>query len=222
MATKKTQKQKVHSNPIFGYYVYRILGVKIANVLAKTPITPNQVTFISLILGLAACVLYLGGTQKHLMYGAIVFYLSKLFDYADGQVARIKGMTSKLGAWLDTYSDVYKITLPLIAIAIGNYLITKELKVLILGFTGAVLFLLFMVTRLMHLVMVKKEGGADYQITPHTHLGWMTPASILIIVLTLFNQPYYLLLFFGTVGVIPLLIKLQTSYYAIKALDHRK
>lgn len=222
MTAETIEKEQAYSQPILGYYVYRILGNKITRQLVKTPVRPNQVTLFSLSLGLVACGFYLQGTQFYLVCGAITLYFSKLLDYVDGGVARTKGMSSKVGAWLDSYTDFYKIVLPLISITLGNYLLTQDASILIIGFMGAIFYLAFMVTRLMQLVMIKKERWADYQITKETHLGWTTPSSIIIIFFTLFNQPYYLLLFFGTIGVLPLLIKIYNSYRAINDLDKKE
>ena len=51
--------------------------------LAGSPVTPNHITALSLIAGLAGALLFAqGGTAMH--WGALLFILSTLLDHADG------------------------------------------------------------------------------------------------------------------------------------------
>ena len=68
--------------------------------LAATPLTPNQVTTLSLALGLLAAWLYAaGGTAVHA--GGACFMLAFLLDHADGELARLTGRTSAFGHYYD-------------------------------------------------------------------------------------------------------------------------
>jgi phosphatidylglycerophosphate synthase len=68
--------------------------------LIATPITPNQITTLSLGVGLLAALLYAqGGWAAHV--GAACFVLSFWLDHADGELARMTGRTSSFGHYYD-------------------------------------------------------------------------------------------------------------------------
>jgi archaetidylinositol phosphate synthase len=86
--------------------------------LAGTRVTPNQVTTVSLILGLAgALLLALGGGAMHA--GALLFMLSFWLDHADGELARITGRTSSFGHYYDLAADGTVLILTFIGIGVG-------------------------------------------------------------------------------------------------------
>ncbi|GII00869.1 hypothetical protein Pta02_28770 [Planobispora takensis] len=71
-------------------------------------LTPNAVTGISAGLALLAAVWFSAGTRAALVAGAILLYLSFVFDCVDGQLARYTRTFSPLGSWLDATSDRVK------------------------------------------------------------------------------------------------------------------
>ncbi len=66
--------------------------------LARVGVTPNQVTTLSLFLGLAAAGLYGWGNRD---LGAVLFIASTLLDHVDGELARLTGTTSRFGHYYD-------------------------------------------------------------------------------------------------------------------------
>ncbi|HNY97564.1 MAG TPA: CDP-alcohol phosphatidyltransferase family protein [Candidatus Pacearchaeota archaeon] len=75
-----------------------------ANVFTKLPLTPNQVTVISIFFALAsAYYLYIGD----ILMGLIMLIISGYLDLVDGAIARAKGLASKTGAYIDTITDRY-------------------------------------------------------------------------------------------------------------------
>ncbi len=81
---------------------------RLVAILVDTSITPNQVTLVSLFLGLMAAATFGTGKWIWMATGALVLQGSFILDCADGQLARLKGMTSQKGAWLDVTTDVIK------------------------------------------------------------------------------------------------------------------
>ncbi len=68
--------------------------------LAGTVVTPNQITGISLLVGLIAAGLFaMGGPAVH--WGAACFVLAAFLDHADGELARLTGRTSQFGHVFD-------------------------------------------------------------------------------------------------------------------------
>ncbi len=87
--------------------------------LVNTPITPNHLTTLRLITGVAACGLFAIGTTEWNLYGGILWILSAFLDRADGELARVSGKISPWGHKYDYFSDVFVTALFFIGIGIG-------------------------------------------------------------------------------------------------------
>ncbi len=87
--------------------------------LVDTAVTPNHLTTVRLVLGLAACAAYAIGGDLWFIVGSLLFLLSTLMDHADGELARLSGKTSKVGHVYDLAADVAVQVLLFIAIGIG-------------------------------------------------------------------------------------------------------
>ena len=87
--------------------------------LVNTPITPNHLTTLRLITGVAACGCFAVGKTEWNIYGGLLWILSTLLDRADGELARVSGKTSRLGHQYDYFSDVFVTALFFVGIGIG-------------------------------------------------------------------------------------------------------
>jgi len=72
--------------------------------LVKSPVTPNQITITTLLIALGGAALLATGDQELQYWGAGLFIFSRFLDHFDGELARQKKMTSKLGYYLDYIS----------------------------------------------------------------------------------------------------------------------
>jgi phosphatidylglycerophosphate synthase len=68
-------------------------------------ISPNAVSVLALLLGIAVGPAFALGTRAGLIAGGILFYVAFVVDCVDGKLARARGQTSALGAALDTIGD---------------------------------------------------------------------------------------------------------------------
>ena len=91
----------------------------VGRIVARTGLTPNAVTWISLILagGNAAFFIW---HQSLIAYGLMVAVI-ELLDNVDGAVARVTGASSKRGAYLDATTDRYKDVFILIALGVVTH-----------------------------------------------------------------------------------------------------
>jgi phosphatidylglycerophosphate synthase len=64
--------------------------------LCRTSITPNQVTFVTMLIGLIVTALFATG---HLWWGVALAYTIEVLDGVDGKLARIKVETTAVGDW---------------------------------------------------------------------------------------------------------------------------
>jgi hypothetical protein len=101
-----------------------------------TRLTPNGLTVLSLVLGLASAACF---TANQLVAGAIVFYLSFMIDCVDGKIARLKGTGTPFGLWLDYVGDRIRVVLCAGGLAYGQYALTGEVRYILLGAAVAVL-----------------------------------------------------------------------------------
>lgn len=86
--------------------------------LRHTALTPNHVTTLSLLTGLAAAgLLALGGALAHV--GAGLFVLALVLDHADGELARMTGRTSRFGHYYDLAADATVLTAVFVGIGVG-------------------------------------------------------------------------------------------------------
>jgi len=85
---------------------YRPLGAALTRWLASTTVTPNQVSVVSAIVGGLGGSLFLSESLAVNAGGMLAFMLANLLDSVDGQLARKKKMTSRLGRVLDGAAGV--------------------------------------------------------------------------------------------------------------------
>jgi phosphatidylglycerophosphate synthase len=100
---------------------YRPLGFSVAKLLMPFPITPNQVTLVSMLCGIAAGVLYAFGKAPATFIAGVLFLLANLFDCADGQLARLKQIKSDLGRIIDGFADYITGLVVLLGMGIGYF-----------------------------------------------------------------------------------------------------
>jgi len=77
----------------------------LVRILYPTPITPNQITFLSLVLGLMSAGFYVSGKPDALVWGAVFLYGKVILDNVDGNLARARGASSRFGRFLDSLAD---------------------------------------------------------------------------------------------------------------------
>lgn len=85
----------------------RAIAVRVSDVLVKTPLTPNQVTTLSLLTGFASAAMMARGTRRGLLLGALLLQIAFILDNCDGEIARRKNLRSKFGMWYDFIADFF-------------------------------------------------------------------------------------------------------------------
>jgi len=87
-------------------YVHRPLAYLLARALFPLPVSPDAVTLLSILAGLASAASLLASFPYHLQYGGFFLFLSAVLDCADGQLARMRGTSSLFGRMLDGTADL--------------------------------------------------------------------------------------------------------------------
>ena len=140
-------------------HVERPISLAISRRLAATAITPNQMSLISIAVGICGGPFFLSSRPCMQTIGALLFLAHSILDGCDGELARLKFQQSRWGGVLDFWGDNVVHTVIFGSMAIGWSLSAGALWPLWLG-AGAVLGTLgsagFVYWRLMRM-----KGGAD-------------------------------------------------------------
>lgn len=83
----------------------RPVGRPLSKLIIHTPITPNQVSVASIVIGVVAGVLFGLGQHFWSVVAGVLFQVSAIVDCVDGDVARSVFKESPLGKWLDLIGD---------------------------------------------------------------------------------------------------------------------
>ena len=87
--------------------INRPISVWISTRLARSRITPDQITVASFLLALVAAGFFAAGNYAAGLLAGIFIQAASILDGCDGEVARLKECSSERGAWLDTILDRY-------------------------------------------------------------------------------------------------------------------
>ncbi len=90
---------------VFDLVFYRPLAFQLVKLIFPTNITPNQLTFTALILGIISGYFYAQGLPYGFLLGALFFMLYNVFDCSDGQLARLKNNGTHAGRIIDGIGD---------------------------------------------------------------------------------------------------------------------
>ena len=91
-------KCRRQSDYIITLFITNEVSLVLTWILAKTLITPNQVTCASLLCGLGCSLCYAFG---HFFIGSLLLFISHALDCTDGNLARATSRFSPIGKWLD-------------------------------------------------------------------------------------------------------------------------
>jgi archaetidylinositol phosphate synthase len=110
-------------------------------------VTPNHLTTLRLVIGLAAAAAFMPGSYAWSNLAALLLVISNFVDHTDGELARISGKTSRIGHFYDLASDAAVTILLFIAIGVGvaaRPAVTLQFPPALLGATaGCAIALIF-------------------------------------------------------------------------------
>ena len=139
--------------------VTRFFSHQLTRFFLKTPLSPNIITLLSLVIGLVSAVYFFQGTYENNLIGAGLLLLSAWIDCTDGEIARLKFMESKIGGKLDIICDNLVHFAVFLSIGIGLYQATGQIIFIILG-AFAVLGSLFLFLLLSSSIIDEKKKSS--------------------------------------------------------------
>lgn len=99
-------------------WTHKIAGVCILP-LVDTPVTPNHLTALRLVTGIAACAAFAVGVRQWDIWGGWLWLLSTFLDRADGELARVGGKITPGGHKFDMVADTTVTSLFFLGAGIG-------------------------------------------------------------------------------------------------------
>lgn len=85
--------------------------------LIDTPVTPNHLTFVRFVVGIAGAVMF--GLGDRPVAAALLVILSNFLDHTDGELARMSGKTSRFGHYFDLAADALVTVGMFVGIGVG-------------------------------------------------------------------------------------------------------
>lgn len=149
MSWKELTYKSKDTEELLDRIIIRPIGYVLALISARLGLTPNMVTFLSIISGLIASHLFFYTSVTINLYGIFFLILSDLLDSSDGQLARLTGKTSKIGRIFDGVAG------NIIAISIYIHLCLRMLN---MGYNNYII-LLIIFSALFHSI---QASVADY------------------------------------------------------------
>ncbi len=129
-------RKSISLDGVIAYYAQRPLSRLVTGALVNTRISANQATLISLAVGLMAAFFAAMGDRLGFALAGLGYFASGIFDCVDGDLARIRLESSRLGEWLDSMTDEANTLSLLTGIGIGLYRGGSDPIWLILCLTG--------------------------------------------------------------------------------------
>lgn len=97
---------KSNDGPV-SHWLNRPISTHLSKFLVSFNITPNQISFFSFILSIIAAGFFTLGNYWFLALGGIIAQFASIIDGSDGEVARLKYLSSDYGGWFDAVLDRY-------------------------------------------------------------------------------------------------------------------
>ncbi len=97
-------KSKDVEDPV-NIWLHRPLAYAFVKAFYHTPLTPNMITLLAMLVGITGGAFILVGTGPALVLGGLLLWAASILDGADGILARAKGLSSQFGRALDGAAD---------------------------------------------------------------------------------------------------------------------
>lgn len=126
-------KMKKERENALAKVTYRLISEPIALLLSKISVTPNQVSFMSVVSSIVAGAFFSLGEWSYLAIGYIFLQLTYLLDHVDGNLARYTGKSSEFGRWVDEITNKLHKFFFVLGVSVGLFRMTNNAFYLILG-----------------------------------------------------------------------------------------
>jgi phosphatidylglycerophosphate synthase len=138
------RSDKFYSADLLDRYILRRVSIYFTSFFLRVGFTPNKVTLLSLLPGIAAGALVTLPQAKYWLIAWALLLIAKILDCCDGEVARYQRSTSPLGEYNDEIAGGYLFYAFLFAcMSFGIYQAIGSSIVFIFGFTLVIGWMLY-------------------------------------------------------------------------------
>ncbi|MBL7118281.1 MAG: NTP transferase domain-containing protein [Candidatus Syntrophoarchaeum sp.] len=139
--------------------INRKISKRITARIVNTNLTPTQITIISFIMALASAAFFLLGEHKYLVIGGILAQASSIIDGCDGEVARLKFLTTDYGAFVDSILDRYADGIMILGLIFGYWMLHGGISVWIIGLFALIGSFMISYTNARYEGVFERPGG---------------------------------------------------------------
>ena len=159
-------------------FLNRPLGRYLSKILIRAPISPNQVTIVSMLVGILSGWFFARG---YFISGALFLQLSAMIDCVDGDLARALYKESRFGKWLDLVGDQFVHVAVFAGIGFG--LARSDPAALVLGISAVLgtIISFAVIVRFMQRKNGRKSSGLEQLIDVTTNRDF----SLLVLLLAI-------------------------------------
>lgn len=136
------------------------ISMPVSIYLARLGITPNQITFFNLLLGIVAGLIASFGGYPNLVWGAVLFQLVSIIDGCDGEVAKLNKKATQFGAWFDTVGDNLAFVLFITGVTFGLYRETHAIWIVNLAKLSLFSFAILLCIMVSYLLKAKNSSAS--------------------------------------------------------------
>lgn len=207
------------------FHLNKRLSIPISKKLVHLSLTANHLTLLNFLIGIFA--VYLGSRGGYFSFLAATFFywLSRVFDGCDGEVAKSRIEDSRFGEWLDTLTDMIVNISFFLSLAVGLSRGPWAKEAIAAGVLTIVFGLLSIIAVAL---MAKKRGKGSFNFVGDALMekiasgpSWMRPLGAVNYIMK--NDGYSLLFllfgFLGWVPVIPFLLMVATFFHLLFILS---
>jgi len=148
---------------IISFNLNRKVSLKISKWLCNFNISPNLMTILSFLTAIAGSILFYFGKYIYTALAGIIIQFASIIDGCDGEIARLKFLSSPYGAWLDTILDRYADAIMAIFVTYNGWLIYRSIIIWFFGLFSLLAFLMASYSRKEYELRYNKklEGKID-------------------------------------------------------------
>jgi phosphatidylglycerophosphate synthase len=115
----KTSLKDISVEEMVDLFFFRPIAFLMVKLFYRFPITPNQVSVLSMAAGIVSGFFYAMGDKKSFLYAGLFYALSHLLDCCDGMIARMKKTGTPIGRIIDGWADYTTSTAVYVGLLIG-------------------------------------------------------------------------------------------------------
>src|SRR5437588_1467837 len=127
------KSDEYYSDELINIYILRPIAAAIVWLIYPTRLTPNHVTSMAILIGMASAFAFSLSTTASITVAGILIVLKDILDDADGQLARAKELYSRRGRFLDSVGDFFVNLAVFAAITWSVYRIHSNRLTIVLG-----------------------------------------------------------------------------------------